>query len=67
MKQTDDLATMTKAPRRNWPGTVGYISQPARIVVTDARVIINLIHVDRLNLLGALPAERARRGCRPAG
>ena len=46
---------MTKAPRRNWPGTVDDISQPARIVVTDASVLINLIQVDRLDLLGALP------------
>ena len=36
-------------------GTVDDISQPARIVVTDASVLINLIHVDRLDLLGALP------------
>ena len=27
----------------------------ARIVVTDANVLINLIHVDRLSVLGALP------------
>ena len=46
---------MTKAPRRNWLGTVDDISQPARIVVTDASVLINLIHVDRLDLLGTLP------------
>ena len=29
-------------------------SAPTRIVVTDTNVLINLIHVDRLGLLGAL-------------
>ena len=29
-------------------------SAPKRIVVTDTNVLINLIHVDRLSLLGAL-------------
>ena len=31
------------------------VSQPVRIVVTDTSVLINLIHVDRLGLLGSLP------------
>jgi predicted nucleic acid-binding protein len=30
-------------------------SEPTRVVVTDANVLINLIHVGRLRLLGALP------------
>ena len=30
----------------------------ARIVVTDANVLINLIHVGRLGLLGALPGYK---------
>lgn len=30
------------------------LSGPARVVVTDANVLINLIHVDRLGLLGSL-------------
>lgn len=29
-------------------------SSPSRVVVTDASVLINLMHVDRLDLLGAL-------------
>ena len=29
---------------------------PTRVVVTDANVLINLIHAGRLELLGALPA-----------
>ena len=44
-----------KEPRRNWLGIVDEISQRRRIVVTDANVLINLIQVDRLDLLGALP------------
>ena len=32
------------------------LPQRARIVATDANVLINLIHVDRLSLLGALPS-----------
>ena len=44
-----------KAPRRYWLGIVDDISQRERIVVTDANVLINLIQVDRLDLLGALP------------
>ena len=44
-----------KAPRRNWLGIVDDISQRERIIVTDANVLINLIQVDRLDLLGALP------------
>ena len=44
-----------KAARRYWLGIVDDISQRERIVVTDANVLINLIQVDRLDLLGALP------------
>lgn len=34
------------------------LSGPARVVVTDANVLINLIHVDRLGLLGSLVGYR---------
>jgi hypothetical protein len=30
-------------------------SSPVRVVVTDANILINLIHVGRLDLLGKLP------------
>jgi predicted nucleic acid-binding protein len=31
------------------------MSQPTRIVVADTSVLINFLHLDRLDLLGALP------------
>ena len=48
------VSTRTRARRYIYLDASDDPSAPTRIVVTDTNVLINLIHVDRLGLLGAL-------------